>query len=151
MPKKNKKGGGKRKYLSGDLAGFGHDLRDVADPLIRLAKSPIVAELVASALIAGAGALNHSEAGEEAARKAEDGPQTLIEGAEEAAIKGADLASLVGYSIAIVAGEIARRVTDSYERQVSGSEAARASVRAATKVSPAPEACFSATGLAQVR
>jgi hypothetical protein len=137
VPKKRKKGSGKRKHARGAAANIAHDLRDAADPLIRLAGSPVVAELVASALIACAGALSQTEAGESAAKSTEEGAQTLLEGAEEAGKKTADLASLVAYSVAIVVGEIASRVAANYERQVGGSETAEQLAKFAQKAGDA--------------
>jgi hypothetical protein len=143
MPKKGKKGADKRKRARSSTAGIAHELRDAADPLIRLAGSPVVAELIASALIAGAGALSRTGAGEQALRSTEDGAQRLVEGAEEAGRKGADLANLVAYSVAIVAGEIATRIAANYERQAGGSEKAEQVAKLARK---AADAAWAALG-----
>lgn len=111
------------------------DLRSAAEPVIRLASSPIVAELVASALVAGAGAL---------ARSPDAQSNSLAESADQDGREAADLASLVAYSIAIVAGEIASRLATAYEARVGGDDVAEQVAMAARQAANSAWDAFAA-------
>lgn len=66
MPKKAKKAAkakSRNKAKQASAARLGTELRHAAEPVIRLANSPIVGELLASALVAGAGALAKGASG----------------------------------------------------------------------------------------
>lgn len=131
MGKKRKKDAGKQARKARSHSPIVDDLRSAAEPVIRLANSPVVAELVASALLAGAGALARSPAGAQAAEAAHEEAGVLAESAEQVARDGADLAGLVAYSVAVAAGEIADRLAAAYERRLGGSEIAEQVAKAA--------------------
>lgn len=132
MAKKGRKQAGSGSKAA-RLSSAGQGLRDAADPVIRLVNSPIVSDLIASALIAGAGALVKSRPGEIAAQEVEEKAETLVEGAQDVGKKGANLASLVAYSIAIAAGEIAGRLAAAYEQKMGSSDTAEQVARAARR------------------
>lgn len=141
--KESKKGAGKaRSHSKLDGAKFGRELRHAAEPVVRLANNPIVSELIASALIAGAGALARSPSGKQAAEAVQDEAGVLADGAGEAARKGADLAGLVAYSVAVAAGEIASRLAAAYERQVGSSDVAEQVAKAARQAADAAWEAF---------
>ena len=112
------------------------ELRDAAAPMIRLANSPVMSELIAAALIAGAASLAKS-------KPAHDAAEAVADKAGEMGHKTADVASLAAYSVAIAAGEIAARLVSAYEREFGGSKIAEQAARAARQ---AAEIAWAAIG-----
>ena len=133
MPKKSKKSlKAKRKEAGeGSIAAFGKELQEAAAPVVRLVNSPIVSELIAAALVAGAGALAKSGRVERAIESVEREVGALVDSSGQATDRGADFMGMVAYSVAVAAGEVASRLAAAYENEVGSSETAERVAKAA--------------------
>jgi hypothetical protein len=108
-----------------DEVDGGNHLWQAIEPIWRWANNPLVADVLAAALIAGAQAISKT-------RPARDAAQSAVSGAEAAAETASESISSLRYAIAVAVGEIASRIVDAYEQEVAG----RAGGGAAQPASP---------------
>ena len=108
MGKKKEKKGHKKEKKAGKAAKrgtLGQDLRHAAEPVLRLAQSPLVNEVVAGALVAGLEAFASSGKARKAAKGAGAGAGTAAE-------KGANR---LGDALSAAAEEVANRFIAAYQ------------------------------------
>jgi hypothetical protein len=119
-------------------ARIARELREAGEPMLELVANPVMGELVAAALVAGAQALV-------AGKPAREVAETLADDGEPAGRKGAEMSSLLGYAVAVAAGEIATRLISTYEAKAGGGKAAETAAKAGRK---AADTAWNAVGKA---
>jgi len=108
---KKKSGAAKGPKVPKQIAGIkiSKELRSAIEPVLRWSGHPLVSDILAAAVVAGAGALVAPKVG----RKSGSGRKKASAESEEAGTKGAGFD--LGLALAIAAGEIAARIVETYE------------------------------------
>ena len=130
MAKKSKKKNPVPKRIAG--VKISREWRKAAEPVVRFANNPLVADTIAAALLAGATAIAQSKSRAGAAKAAGAG-------AGAAAVKATNGANRIGIAVAVAATEIAGHAIAAYEQNGGDEKMVKAAKFVRDKVAVATE------------